>query len=145
MESSRITSSPLSNVELHLVDSLAEAQNMARWLGERRDGGPVGLDTESGGLSPYRHRARMIQLGDMVHGWAVPSHWFGIAYDLINSYEGEFVLHNSSYDWQVLKEQCGIDVPFHRMHDSMAAAHLMDPERPKGLKPLADRLVDPRA
>lgn len=145
MESAVVTNSPLSNVELHFVDSLEEAENMARWLGERHGNSPIGLDTESGGLFPYRSRCRLIQLGDMVHGWAVPVHWFGAAYQLINSYTGDFVLHNSSYDWQVLKEQCGVDIPFHRMHDSMAAAHLMDPERPKGLKPLADRLVDPRA
>lgn len=137
--------SPLEKVELHLVDTVDEVNSMFRWLSERHEHDIVGLDTETSGLNPYRDSCRMIQIGDTVQGWAIPYHWFGAAYEAIGKYQGNWVLHNSSFDWQVLKEQCGVEVPFHRMEDTMSAAHLVDPNRPKGLKALGDRLVDNRA
>ena len=138
--------SPLENVELHLVNSLDEAMAFKRWLGERHKNDIVGLDTESGGLSPYRDRLRMVQFGDTVHGWAIPSEtWLGLIQETLEQYDGDYVLHNSSYDWQVCNNRTGIKLPWHRMHDTMTLAHLADPERPKGLKPLGDRLIDPRA
>lgn len=138
--------SPLANVELHLVNSLDEALAFKRWLGERHENDILGLDTESGGLSPYRHRMRMVQVGDTVHGWAIPAHtWLGLAQEALQQYDGDWVLHNSPYDWQVLAENAGVQLPWHRLHDTMTLAHLLDPERPKGLKALGDRLIDPRA
>lgn len=138
--------SPLANVELHLVNSLDEAMAFKRWLGERHEFDLLGLDTESGGLSPYRDRVRMVQFGDTGHGWALPTEtWLGLAQEALRAYDGSWVLHNSGYDWQVIAERVGIELPWHKMHDTMALAHLQNPNRPRGLKPLGDMLVDPRA
>lgn len=138
--------SPLANVELHLVNSLDDAMEFKRWLGERHEYGLLGLDTESGGLSPYRDRVRMVQFGDTVHGWAIPTEtWKGLAQEALREYSGAWVLHNSGYDWQVIAERVGVELPWHKMHDTMALAHLVNPNRPRGLKPLGDMLVDPRA
>lgn len=146
MEASRVTNSPLANVELHLVNSMEEAGNFFRWLGERHEYGLIGLDTESGGLSPYRNRLRMIQFGDTVHGWAIPyEEWGGVAREAFQKYSEGYVLHNASYDWQVIAENMGIELPWHQLDDTMTMAHLLNPNRPRGLKTLGDMLVDPRA
>lgn len=138
--------SPLANVELHLVNSLEEALAFKRWLGERHEHDILGLDTESGGLSPYRNRLRMVQFGDTVHGWAIPADtWLGLAQEALRDYSGDWVLHNSPYDWQVLAENADVTLPWHKLHDTMALAHLKNPNRPRGLKALGDRLIDPRA
>lgn len=146
MEASRVANSPLANVELHLVNSMEEAENFFRWLGERHEHGLIGLDTESGGLSPYRNRLRMVQFGDTQQGWAIPTEdWLGIAKEAMRRYDGGYVLHNASYDWQVIAENAGIKLPWHALDDTMTLAHLKNPNRPRGLKTLGDLLVDPRA
>lgn len=146
MEASRISNSPLSNVELHLVNSMQDAQDFFAWLGERHEYDLIGLDTESGGLSPYRHRLRMVQFGDTKHGWAIPvEDWGGVAKEALRKYRDGMVLHNSPYDWQVIRANLGINLPWHQLDDTMALAHLKNPNRPRGLKTLGDLLVDPRA
>jgi DNA polymerase I len=135
----------LSGVQLHLVDSVDEALEFKRWLGQRREG-PLGLDTESGGLSPFHDRLRLIQFGDLHQGWAIPWElWGGVALEALDAYEGELVAHNASYDAKVLAARAGWHMPFHRLHDTMTLAAIVNPLRPKGLKPLAVRLVDSAA
>jgi DNA polymerase-1 len=125
---------------------MEEAANFFRWLGERHEYGVIGLDTESGGLSPYRNRLRMVQFGDTTHGWAIPyEEWGGVAREAFGKYEDGYVLHNASYDWQVITENMGIELPWHQLDDTMTMAHLLNPNRPRGLKTLGDLLVDPRA
>lgn len=141
----QLPSSPLTNVELHLVDSIDELMKLKRWAGERRET-PLGVDTETGGLSPWSDHLRLVQFGDLHHGWAVPwERWGGGALEILNSYDGEFVYHNSSFDLKYLNVRGGYEAPWHRVHDTMSLAALDDPLRPKGLKPLAARLVDPQA
>ena len=89
-----VRESPLDNVSLHLVDSLDEALKLKNWLGERRET-PLGVDTESEGLDPFRHDLRLVQVGDMRTGWAIPYPlWGGLAQEILNEYEGDFVAHN---------------------------------------------------
>lgn len=137
--------SPLAQFRGELVDSIDKAGELKRWLGERRD--VLGVDTESGGLKPERHRLRMVQFGDLNTGWAVPwERWGGVAEEVLRTYEGPLVLHNSSFDMRFLQTKIPTwKAPWHRIHDTMTLAHLNDPTRPKGLKPLAARLVDVRA
>lgn len=144
MTAASVTNSPLASVRLELVDSLDLAFEMKRWLSTRHENDIIGIDTESAGLSPYRDKMRMIQIGDTRTGWAVPEHFFGAAYECINEYQGDWVAHNSSYDFQVLHNNGGITLPWHRLHDTMAAGHLLDTSRSRSLKANADRLVDPR-
>jgi DNA polymerase-1 len=98
-----VTNSPLANLQLHLVDSLDEAMALKRWMSERHDG-PLGIDTESGGLSPYRHRLRMVQVGDKHTGWAIPAEtWLGLAQEIVSQYDGQWVMQNCfSGDTKVL-------------------------------------------
>jgi DNA polymerase I len=135
----------LSDVKLHVVTCIDDLLELKRWAGERRET-PMGVDTESGGLRPWADRLRLIQLGDMHHGWAIPwEGWGGAALELLNAYQGEFVMHNSSYDARVLGHHTGWKAPWHRVHDTLTLAALADPGRPKKLKVLANRLVSPTA
>lgn len=115
-----------------------------RWVGERRD--VLGLDTESGGLRPEHDRLRMVQFGDLHTGWAIPWElWGGVALEILRDYRGPYALHNSSFDYRFLKTRAGWQGPWSVTDDTYTEAHLVDPGRPKGLKSLASRLVDPRA
>ncbi len=136
-------SSPLDDVKLEIVRDLDDAFRMKRWLGERRET-PVGFDVESGGLDPFRHRLRLIQLGDLRTGWVIPyPRWGGLAKELIDSYKGKLVGHNAGFDHRYLGIHAGIDIPWHRVEDTMVLAAIDDPGRPKGLKPLSNTLIDP--
>jgi DNA polymerase I-like protein with 3'-5' exonuclease and polymerase domains len=135
----------LRDVRLHIVESTDDAMALKRWLGERRET-PVGLDTESGDLSPWHSDLRLVQFGDLHHGWAVPwPLWGGLVQEVLKEWQGDWVLHNSPHDVKFLRVHAKWDPPWHRMHDTMTLAGLDDPLRPRGLKPLATKLVDPTA
>ena len=136
--------SPLSNIKLKLVNTIDAAMEFKRWLGERR--AVLGVDTESSGLHPEKDRLRLVQIGDRDTGWAIPWElWGGVALEALNNYTGEWVAHNASFDCRFLQIHAGWKPPWDRIHDTMTQAHIVDPGRPKGLKPLADRLVDSQA
>jgi DNA polymerase I-like protein with 3'-5' exonuclease and polymerase domains len=136
---------PLANLDLRLVDSIDEAMNLKRWLGERRET-PLGLDTESGGLNPWKDRLRLIQVGDLHTGWVIPwPHWGGVWEEICRWFKGEWVLHNGPYDAKVLKLHTGFDLPWDRTHDTMTLSSLDNPLRRRDLKGLASALVHPSA
>lgn len=139
-----MTESPLTRIELHLVQTLDDALECKRWASERRET-PLGIDTESCGLQPITDRLRLLQLGDKRHGWAFPAEWAGAAIEIIDDYDGEFVAHNAVFDHRVIQHSLGYSVPWHKLNDTMLIAALADPLRPKGLKPLASRLIDRNA
>jgi hypothetical protein len=85
--------SPLENVRLKLVQSIDDLWKMKAWAGERRET-PMGFDTESSGLAPSKDTLRLIQLGDMHQGYAVPfQQWGGGAIELLSAYKGKLVAH----------------------------------------------------
>lgn len=134
----------LTGVEVHLVNSVAEAEEFMRWLGERRNA--LAVDTETSGLHYQHGRLRLVQLGDTRHGWAIPAdRWLGVAEEALNSYEGPIVMHNSAFDVKWLRAHTNWHAPTNRLHDTMIAAHILNPNRPVGLKPLSVALVDRRA
>jgi DNA polymerase-1 len=136
--------SALSDVQLHLITSLDEALELKRWLGERRE--ILAVDTESSGLSPTRDKLRLVQVGDHKQGWAIPwPMWGGFVKDIFRDYDGPIVMHNLPHDWRFLHLQGDITLPWHRLDDTLLMASLDDPARPRGLKPLSKKLVDPRA
>lgn len=140
-----MTTSPLADVELHLVESVADAVAFKSWLGQRREG-PLGIDTETGGLSPYRDPLRTIQFGDEKHGWLIPwQQWGGVAMEAFRQYDGEYVAHNAPFDWQFIAEHTGYEIPWERLHDTLPQARLVDPTADNRLKPLNRRYVDPQA
>lgn len=137
--------SPLAHVKLRLVESIDDLMDMKRWAGERRET-PMGVDTESGGLSPWHTRLRTIQLGDKHHGWCVPwDQWGGGAMEILNTYEGGFTWHNLPHDAKFMQVKTGWQVPWHRCDDTLIGARIQDPTRPAGLKPLVSKLVDKTA
>lgn len=134
--------SPLADVDLRLVETIDDAMDLKRWLGERHEG-LLCVDTESGGLSPWRSRLRMVQFGDMHTGWAVPwERWGGVALEILNSWEGEWGAHNGIHDYKFLSVHGGYDIPWERFHDTLTQARIDDPSRPNGLKPRAAADID---
>lgn len=128
-----------AGTELILVDSVEEVDNFLRWLGERR---PIlAVDVETTGLDPWRDRVRLCQFGDAKTGWALPYRdWRGVVRHALETYEGPMVAHNMKFDTSML-EQDDLEVPRHRMHDTMTMCHLVDSHGPKGLKQAAKRYV----
>jgi DNA polymerase I len=140
-----MTESPLAGVELHLVETIDDAMALKRWLGERHEG-LLCVDTESGGLSPWRHRLRTVQFGDMRTGWTVPwERWGGVALEILNAWDGELGAHNGVHDWKFLSVHAGHDIRWELFHDTLTQARIDDPSRPNGLKPRAAADIDKRA
>ena len=138
---------PLDHVNLQLVDSVEKAGQFKTWLGERRN--IMGVDTETGGFDHIRDKLRLVQFGDRNNGWAIPwERWGGVALEALNEYDAPMVLHNTPFDAKYIIHNGGKDLKrwkWEWMNDTMTMAHLADPLRPKGLKPLAALHIDSRA
>lgn len=140
--------SKLAHVNLELVSDFDKAQEFMRWLGQSRR--VLGVDTETGGVQgPHRNRLRLIQFGDLDTGWALPwETWSGLAIDALNRYEGELVFHNAPFDSRYIIHHAGHHLKrwkWELINDTMTMAHLIDPLRPKALKKLAAKHIDPYA
>lgn len=114
---------------------------MKRWLGESRR--PIlGLDTETGGLNPYTCDLRLVQFGDTLGGWAVPfDDWKGLLRDIFRSYDGDWVLHNATFDTHFIREHMGIELDWTKVHDTMLGSHVINPPDRHGLKYQATKRV----
>ena len=88
---------------------------------------------------------RLIQLGDLHHGWAFPPGWAGAAVEIANL-APHLAMHNRPYDQRVLKRHApGWRQRWEATEDTLPAAHICDSLRPAGLKPRSVIEVDPRA
>lgn len=134
------------SLQLRLVSNSSDLWEFFEWL--RRPREVLGFDTETSGLSIERDSIRLIQFGDETMGWAIPWEDFrGVAREVFETYTGDFVAHNSKFDIRHISNDFKWLVenwPWHRTHDTMGMAHINDSQRPKGLKPLGDRLIDRR-
>lgn len=140
----KVGQSPLADVQLKLIETLDDALEFSSWLGERRN--VLAFDTESGGLSHHVDDLRLIQVGDLKTGWAIPwPLWGGLAQEKLNHYAESTVAHHRKFDHGFLKHRGGIDIPWANGHDTMTLAAIWDPTVPKGLKPLSARLIDKKA
>lgn len=136
----------LDNVKLHFVESTDDIAAFMSWLGERRT--IMAIDSETSGFNARAKNAklRLWQFGDHVHGWAIDvERWRGLPQEVLTKYEGDLVAHNAPFEAKWSAEHLKVKLPWSRMHDTMTAAHILNPLRPKGLKPLAAKLVDARA
>lgn len=137
----------LDHVQLHLVESYDDLKAFMAWVWEPRE--ILGVDTETSGLSPELDYIRLIQFGDENHGWALAwDDWKGPIRQVLETYPGLMVFHNSKFDIRHICEDFGwlvADWSWHLTHDTMCMAHILDSQRPKGLKPLAARYVDGKA
>jgi DNA polymerase-1 len=137
----------LAGIETKLVTSVDEAHEFMRWLGERRTT-PIAFDTETTGLSPYEPGAalRLCQFGDGMTGWAIPfQRWGGVVMEALNKLDGDLIFHNIAFEARWMKAHAGYHIPWHRAHDTMIGAHLVDPTASVALKSLSARYIDRRA
>ncbi len=150
-----MTTQGLDGIQVTLVDSVEKAHEFISWLGERRPHNAIAVDTETGerpgrpredALSPWHGDLRLVQVGDGMHGWSIPwQEWSGVFYEAMEKFDGPLVCHNIAFEarWFAVKSRW--EIPWHRAHDTMIMAHLIDPLGPGGLKPLSARLVDQHA
>ena len=145
----------LSNVQLHLVDSSQKAADFISWLGQRRPHNAISVDTETGelpgnprdhALSPWHGRLRLVQVGDGEQGWSIPwDEWSGVFYEAMDKFDGPLICHNIAFEARWFAVQSRWDIPWHRAHDTMIMAHVVDPLGSGALKRLAALHVDSRA
>ena len=145
----------LQDVQLHLVDSVDKARDFLSWLGERRPHNAVAIDTETGelpggirehALSPWHGQLRLVQVGDGKQGWAIPwREWSGVFYEAMSKFDGPIVCHNIAFEARWFDIQSNWNLPWHRAHDTMIMAHIIDPLGSGALKRLAALHVDGRA
>lgn len=133
----------LDHVRLHLVETLAEANELNEWvLHGPMQHGKMAVDTEGTGLSPERDHVRMVQLGDMNEGWAIPwERWSGLYADVMARYQGQITMQNAPFDTAFL-DKMGVPPDRSRIRDVRPMAHLNEPHMPTGLKSQAERHID---
>jgi DNA polymerase-1 len=148
-------SNGLSDVKIHLVDSVDKAQEFLSWLSERRPYDAIAVDTETGekpggprsdALSPWHGNLRLVQVGDGQQGWSIPwEEWSGVFYQAMNNFQGPVVCHNIAFEarWFAVKSKW--EIPWHRAHDTMIMAHIIDPLGSGALKKLAAYYVDSKS
>lgn len=129
--------------ELKHLETLDEAFEFMRWLGERR---PIlGADTETGGLRWWDEELRLVQFGDARTGWVISYRdWRGLIEQALSAYDREMVFHNVGFDAKWMLRE-GLTVKRHLIHDTLPMSHLLDPPGTHALKPLSEELIDPYA
>jgi DNA polymerase-1 len=150
-----MTTNGLGDVQLHLVDSVEKAGEFLTWLGERRPHDAIAIDTETGeypgrerkdALSPWHGRLRLVQVGDGQQAWAMAwDEWAGAFYQAMDKFDGQIVCHNIGFEARWFDIQSRWKLPWHRAHDTMIMAHIIDPLGVGALKRLAALYVDGRA
>jgi len=147
--------SGLSDVKLNLVNSVKTAEEFLSWLGERRPYDAIAIDTETGelpgnprgdALSAWHGRLRLVQVGDGQTGWSIPwDEWNGVFYEAMSKFDGKIVCHNIAFEARWFDVQSRWDLPWHRAHDTMIMAQLIDPLGSGALKKLTAQYVDNQA
>ena len=90
-----MTDSILQSVNLTCVETVDEAAEFMRWLGERRPNDRVAVDSETTGLDVFHDRVRLVQFGDAHRGWTIPwDDWAGVAREAFRRYDGRYLFHN---------------------------------------------------
>ena len=145
----------LESVQLNLIDSVDAAGRFITWLGERRPYDAIAIDTETGeragrprsdALSPWHGDLRLVQVGDGQTGWAIPwNEWGGVFYEAMEKFDGQVVCHNIAFEAKWFEIRSRWRMPWHRAHDTMIMAQLLDPLGSGALKKLTSQYVDPRA
>lgn len=145
----------LDGVRLELVDSVDKAHEFISWLGERRPYNALAIDTETGelpgnprdhALSPWHGRLRLVQVGDGMTGWSIPwDNWKGVFYEAMNKFDGPLVCHNIAFEAKWFEIQSEWSMPWHRSHDTMIMAQLLDPLGSGALKTLTSQYIDTNA
>lgn len=132
------------DARLHFVETIDEVVQLRDWMAVPRP--YIAVDTETQGLQWWRHQPRLLQIGDANEAWAIPWHlWGGAILEVLRNYTGDIVMHNMPFDIMMFETWSGVKLPKHRMHDTRIQSHVLEPHKPTGLKPVAERWVDRRA
>lgn len=135
----------LDDVELNLVTSIDDVLRLKEWMGRRRSLNALAFDTETSGLH-WNDRVRLIQVGDDVAGWAMDrDDWLGLFRNIVDTWEGDWIGHNSPFDTTKLEKNCNVHIPRNRIHDTMVRARINESHMSMALKSQAARHVDPAA
>jgi DNA polymerase-1 len=147
--------SGLDGVSFKLVDTVEKAGEFISWLSERRPHNAIAIDTETGelpgnprshALSPWHGRLRLVQVGDSMTGWSIPwDQWKGVFYEAMEKFDGPIVCHNVAFEARWFDIQSEWSIPWHRAHDTMIMAQLIDPLGSGALKELTQKHIDPFA
>lgn len=150
-----MTTGSMNDVQLHLVNNTETAAKFLAWLSESRPYNAIAIDTETGelpggarddALSPWKGRLRLVQVGDSMQSWAIPwGAWKGVFYEAMKKFDGPIICHNVAFEARWFALQSEWDIPWHRVHDTMIMAHIIDPLGPGALKKLAALHVDNKA
>lgn len=115
----------------------------------------LGLDTETTGLDIYSpgYACRLVQIGNASEAWVLRADQFRDAIVRALRQPRSFVVHNASFDLQVIDRHLGVKIEelADRVFDTRILAHLLDPraEHEGGaglsLKPLSGIYVDDTA
>jgi len=132
-----------TDIELHWVETLSDANDFMHWLGQRRTW--LAVDTETGGFDWWRDRLRTVQFGDRHHGWCIEwDRWAGLIIEALNRYDGPIAMHNAKFDTHFL-EVNGVRLKRWLVHDTRAMAHILNPAKRTGLKPKSAEVLGPWA
>jgi DNA polymerase-1 len=81
-----------------------------------------------------------------MQGWSIPwDEWKGVFYEGMNKFDGPIICHNIAFEARWFDVQSRWELPWHRAHDTMIMAHVIDPLGSGALKRLAAVHVDGRA
>lgn len=128
-----------TDVTLHWVESLDDANNFITWLGERRPW--LAVDTETSGLDWWRDVLRTVQFGDKHVGWCLEwNRWSGLILEALAKYDRPIVMQNQKFDTHFL-EVNGVPLKRWLIHDTRAMAHLIDPVSYTALKMRAAKVL----
>lgn len=148
--------SSLAGVKLHLIESIDDVLRFNEWLGERRPNHALAFDTETTGLKIGRDVVRLVQVGDGMHGWAMPwtnevgangnflGGWAGLFADTVRRWDGRWIAHNAKYDVPMLSHM-RVEMPKSRVDCTYVMTKCLSPQYSAGLKPTATRLIDATA
>lgn len=134
----------LDDVELFLVDSFDEAENMMKYLARNDE---IAIDTETTGFKwAYGDYARTVQVGDEHKAWMIPiDRWWGLFLDLMKwKSRAKLNFMNAKFDYPFLRK-AGIELDQSRIHDVGVMSHILEPHMSRALKNQASRWIDPRA
>lgn len=130
-------------VKINYINSVEDAAEFMRWLGERRT--VLAFDTETEGLHYWSQNCRLAQFGDARTGWVIPfERWSGVVEEVFKKYTEPITGHNIRFDARFMWHH-GIDVGMHRLHDTMLSANAVWPNDRLSLKHLASTQLDPGA
>lgn len=134
----------LNGVKLHLVNSVAKANELMTWLGTVKTG-IIGFDTETTGLNPERDHVRLVQVGDRDTGFAVPwARWGGVIEELLSRWDGDYSMHNAPYDRTMMRNE-GVLIPINRIRDTRLYSHVRESDKSIALKQQTRRHIDGKA